>query len=364
MSRSLMITGGAGFIGTNFTWFWARRHANDSIVVVDALTYAGCAANISGLIESGSVTLATVDIRNEGEISRLIDAHAIDTVVHFAAESHVDRSIDGPANCVSTNVVGTQVLLDCARRAWSRRAGGQASCRFHHVSTDEVYGSLELDSPRFSETTAYAPRSPYSASKAASDHLVRAYGNTYGLPWTISNCSNNYGPYQYPEKLIPQSLALMLLGRPVPIYGTGRNVRDWLHVDDHCLALESILLGDRIGETFNIGGDAERTNIEIVTQLADLLDRAIDGNEALRKRYSECPATAGANCRSLIEFVRDRPGHDLRYAVDTAKILGALGFRPTVQLDTGLARTLQWYLENHDWWTSRLPAASQTPKQS
>ena len=232
------------------------------------------------------------------------------------------------------------------------------------MSTDEVYGSLDLDSPRFTETTAYAPRSPYSASKAASDHLVRAYGNTYGLPWSISNCSNNYGPYQYPEKLIPQSLAFTLLGRPVPVYGTGRNVRDWLHVDDHCLALESILLSDQVGETFNIGGEAERTNIEIVAQLADLLDSAFDANEALRNRYRECPATVGEKCRALIEFVQDRPGHDLRYSVDTTKIAGALGFRPTVQLDAGLARTLQWYLGNHDWWFSRLPAASQTPRHS
>ncbi len=321
MSRSLMITGGAGFIGTNFTWFWAARHAGDSIVVVDALTYAGSAANIRGLLDSGRVTLAAADIRNESEIARLFDAHAIDTVVHFAAESHVDRSIDGPANCVSTNVVGTQVLLDCARRAWSRRAGGQASCRFHHVSTDEVYGSLDLDSPRFTETTAYAPRSPYSASKAASDHLVRAYGNTYGLPWSISNCSNNYGPYQYPEKLIPQSLAFMLLGRPVPVYGTGRNVRDWLHVDDHCLALESILLSDQVGETFNIGGEAERTNIEIVAQLAGPAGQCVRRERSASKSlqgmsrnsrrevpssHRICPGSSRARPALLCRYYQDR----------------------------------------------------------
>jgi dTDP-glucose 4,6-dehydratase len=355
-----MITGGAGFIGANFTAYWARRHPDDSIVVVDALTYAGSVDNIRGLLDSGAITLAQVDIRDEPKIASLFKAHDFDTVVHFAAESHVDRSIDGPAQCISTNVIGTQVLLDCARRAWSKGTSGESRRRFHHVSTDEVYGSLEFDSPRFTETTAYSPRSPYSASKAASDHLVRAYGNTYGLPWSISNCSNNYGPYQYPEKLIPQSLARMLLGKPVPVYGNGQNVRDWLHVDDHCVALESILLSDHLGETFNIGGDAERANLEIVTHLAQLVDEAVLADATLQRRYKVCPAANGRQCRTLIEFVQDRPGHDLRYSVDTAKISQALGFRPTIDLDNGLASTLQWYIRNHDWWYSRLPHPTQT----
>jgi dTDP-glucose 4,6-dehydratase len=353
MPQSIMITGGAGFIGANFTWFWAERHPEDAIVVVDVLTYAGSADNIRRLLDTGKIVLERVDIRNEREIARLFEAHGIDTVVHFAAESHVDRSIDGPMDCVSTNVIGTQVLLDCARRAWT---GNPGRYRFHHVSTDEVYGSLGFDSPRFTETTPYAPRSPYSASKAASDHLVRAYGNTYGLPWSISNCSNNYGPYQYPEKLIPLALANMLLGKRVPVYGNGRNVRDWLYVHDHCRALETILLSDCLGETFNIGGDAERANIDIVTQLAKLVDEAIQGDDALRQRYKYCPAATGGRCASLVEFVRDRPGHDLRYANDTRKITQTLGFEPAVDLDRGLAKTLQWYLEHDDWWHHRLLA--------
>jgi len=352
MPRTLLITGGAGFIGTNFTWFWAEQHPEDTLVVVDALTYAGSAENIRELLEQGKVTLAHADIRDQGEISRLFRVHDIDTVVHFAAESHVDRSIDGPAECVSTNVTGTLVLLDCARHAWASQRPGQH--RFHHVSTDEVYGSLDFDSPRFTETTAYAPRSPYSASKAASDHLVRAYGNTYGLPWSISNCSNNYGPYQYPEKLIPLALANMLLGLRVPVYGNGRNVRDWLHVRDHCRALETILVSGSFGDTFNVGGDAERANIDIVNYLAQLVDEAVRSDASLRERYGNCPAAKGGRCASLIEFVRDRPGHDLRYANDTGKIAQALGFKPAVGLEDGLATTLQWYLEHHDWWHRRL----------
>jgi len=354
MSRSLLITGGAGFIGANFTWFWAERHPEDRIVVVDALTYAGSTDNIRGLLDSGKVVLAHTDIRDQQEITRLFQVHDIDTVVHFAAESHVDRSIDGPAECVSTNVVGTRVLLDSARRTWNPGGTPAKRYRFHHVSTDEVYGSLDLDSTRFTETTPYAPRSPYSASKAASDHLVRAYGNTYGLPWSISNCSNNYGPYQYPEKLIPLALANMLLGTRVPVYGSGRNVRDWLHVHDHCRALEAILLSDSFGETFNVGGDAERANIDLVTQLAQLVDEAVHADSSLRQRYRSCPAATGGRCGSLIEFVRDRPGHDLRYANDTGKISQILGFKPAIDLETGLATTLQWYLQHSDWWQRRL----------
>lgn len=352
MPRSLLITGGAGFIGTNFTWFWAERHPHDKLVVADALTYAGSSDNIRGLVDRGKVSLSLTDIRDQEAILRLFQVHEIDTVVHFAAESHVDRSIDGPAECVSTNVIGTRVLLDCARQAWAGHKLG--SCRFHHVSTDEVYGSLDFDAPRFTEDTPYAPRSPYSASKAASDHLVRAYGNTYGLPWSISNCSNNYGPYQYPEKLIPLALASMLLGLCVPVYGNGHNVRDWLYVHDHCRALETILLSDSFGETFNVGGNAERANIDIVNHLGQLVDEAVQTDASLRGRYSNCPAATGGRCASLIKFVRDRPGHDLRYATDTRKIAKVLGFKPAVGLEDGLAETLNWYLGHHDWWDRRL----------
>jgi dTDP-glucose 4,6-dehydratase len=354
MRRSLMITGGAGVIGASFTWFWAHHHPEDAIVVVDSLTYAGSADNIRGLLDENKVALQQVDIRDEGEIAGVFRAYAVDTVVHFAAESHVDRSIDGPRECVSTNVIGTQVLLDCARRAWASETQNPERHRFHHVSTDEVYGSLGFDSTRFTETTPYAPRSPYSASKAASDHLVRAYGNTYGLPWSISNCSNNYGPYQYPEKLIPLAIVNMLLGRPVGVYGNGRNVRDWLHVHDHCRALEAILLSGPLGETFNIAGEAERANIDLVTQLAELVDKAFRADDELCRRYARCPAATGGHCSTLIGFVRDRPGHDLRYANDTRKIAQMLGFVPSVDLERGLAETLRWYMGHHQWWYSRL----------
>ncbi len=327
MPRSLMITGGAGFIGANFTWFWAERHPEDAIIVVDVLTYAGSADNIRGLLDTGKVVLAQADIRNEREIARLFEAHGIDTVVHFAAESHVDRSIDGPMECVSTNVIGTQVLLDCARRAWTGGSDNPGRYRFHHVSTDEVYGSLGFDSPRFTETTSYAPRSPYSASKAASDHLVRAYGNTYGLPWSISNCSNNYGPYQYPEKLIPLALANMLLGKRVPVYGNGRNVRDWLHVHDHCRALEAILLSGCLGETFNIGGDAERANIDIVTHLAQLVDEAIQADDALRAALQGLPRGHGWPLQHLDRVRARSPGPRSAVCKRHAQDCADAGFR-------------------------------------
>jgi dTDP-glucose 4,6-dehydratase len=277
----------------------------------------------------------------------------IDTIVHFAAESHVDRSIADPSAFVSTNVLGTHVLLDAARRVWKRGEGWQGGVRFHHVSTDEVYGSLAPTDPPFTETTPYAPSSPYAASKAASDHLVRAYAHTYGLPCSISNCSNNYGPFQFPEKLIPLVIVNALHGRPLPIYGDGLQVRDWLYVEDHCVAIDRILSAPVAGRTFNVGGRAEHVNIDIVRRLAGLIDRRVGESPELAARFPDCPAsTAGGRCADLITQVRDRPGHDRRYAIDPTTIAGDLGFEPRETLDTGLARTVDWYLANEPWWRS------------
>jgi len=328
---NLLVTGGAGFIGTNFVHYWRQHHASDSIVVLDALTYAGNRANLAGLDD---VAFEHGDIRDTALVERLLGDHAIDTIVHFAAESHVDRSIHGPAAFVDTNVLGTLSLLTAARSVWL--AGSGRPHRFHHVSTDEVYGTLGPNDPAFSETTAYAPNSPYSASKAASDHLVRAWHHTYGLDTVTSNCSNNYGPYQFPEKLIPLFLINALHGRPLPIYGDGQQVRDWLHVEDHCRGIEACLKRGRVGETYNIGGNCEKTNIEVVQTLCAILDE-------LRPEAPHRPHAG------LISFVKDRPGHDRRYAINSGKISRELGWRPQESFESGLARTVRWYLEHPDW---------------
>jgi dTDP-glucose 4,6-dehydratase len=276
--------------------------------------------------------------------------HAVDTIVHFAAESHVDRSIVDPGAFVRTNVVGTQVLLDAARRAWKTDSGWRSGVRFHHVSTDEVYGSLGPGDPPFNERTPYSPNSPYAASKAASDHLVRAYHHTYGLPVTLSNCSNNYGPYQFPEKLIPLMIVNALVGKALPVYGDGRQVRDWLFVEDHCVAIDQIIHADDVGCTFNVGGRAEHENVHIIGQLCALIDARFADDATLSRRFPDCPAGQGRSCRDLITHVRDRPGHDRRYAIDPTLIATRLGFEPRETLRTGLARTVDWYLQNEPWW--------------
>lgn len=348
--RRLLITGGAGFIGGNFVHYWANTYPNDAVVVLDALTYAGNKETIGSLIESKRIAFVEGDIGDAGAVGALLATHAVDTIVHFAAESHVDRSIADPAAFIRSNVVGTGVLLDCAKAAWRRDGEWAANVRFHHVSTDEVYGSLGPTDPPFTENTPYAPNSPYAASKAGADHLVRAYVHTYGLPATISNCSNNYGPYHFPEKLIPLLIVNTLLGKDLPVYGDGRQVRDWLFVRDHCVAIDKILSAPVTGRTFNIGGKAEHENIAIIRNICNLLDQRFAGDVALRERFPACPASRGERCDTLIRFVADRPGHDRRYAIDPQRIEQELGFEPAESLETGLMRTVAWYLENELWW--------------
>lgn len=343
---SLLVTGGAGFIGSNFVRFARKEHPHDAVVVLDALTYAGNRANLEGI---ANVHFVEGDIRDYDLVARLLKDHAIDTVVHFAAESHVDRSIHGPDAFIDTNVVGTHTLLKAAKAIWLDTGSGQPH-RFHHVSTDEVYGSLGPDDPPFIETTAYAPNSPYSASKAASDHLVRAYHHTYGLQVTTSNCSNNYGPYHYPEKLIPLFIINAIDGRALPIYGDGMNVRDWLYVEDHCRGIDLILRKGRAGEVYNVGGGEELPNMVVIDTLCSAVDMAFARNPGLAARFPHAPAAKGKPTASLKTFVTDRPGHDRRYAIDETKIRTELGYAPAGKFEENFAATLQWFIDHEGWW--------------
>ena len=333
---TVLVTGGCGFIGCNFVRNLLKIENTLRIVNLDKLTYAGNLSNLSGLETQPRYSFVQGDICDAPLVKALFDEENIEIVVHFAAESHVDRSILGPGDFVQTNVVGTFTLLEASREAWLKPARDVSRCRFLHVSTDEVYGSLG-DTGYFTETTAYTPRSPYSASKAASDHLASAYFHTYGLPVVITNCSNNYGPYQFPEKLIPLIINNALNGKELPVYGDGKNVRDWLFVEDHCMALLTVLKEGTLGETYNIGGDNEMQNIEIVSSICDILD------EMAGLLPNGLPRT------DLIRFVQDRPGHDRRYAIDAAKIRGELGWVPHVAFQEGIRRTISWYLENDAW---------------
>lgn len=332
--KRLLVTGGAGFIGSNFVRHWWPKA--EKLVVLDALTYAGNRANLADLEPQADFSLVEGDIGNGELVARLLEENQIDAIAHFAAESHVDRSILGPAAFIQTNVVGTFTLLEAFRQYWENQ-GKPEPFRFLHVSTDEVFGSLGPTDPAFSETTPYAPNSPYSASKAGSDHLVRAYFHTYGLPTLMTNCSNNYGPYQFPEKLIPLMCVNILLGKPLPVYGDGQNVRDWLHVEDHCEAIATVLQHAAPGATYNIGGNNQVKNIDIVNQLCNLMDELA----------SDLPVTPASK---LITFVKDRPGHDRRYAMDSSKIQHDLGWQPKYDFETGLKQTVQWYLSHQDWW--------------
>jgi len=351
---NLLVTGGAGFIGANFVHHWSAHHPGDSVVVLDALTYAGNPANLNGL---NSVELIEGDICDTDLLERLIADRGIDTIVHFAAESHVDRSITGPDAFVTTNVIGTHSLLKAAKSQWLDKGSGRPH-RFHHVSTDEVYGSLALDDPAFSEATPYAPNSPYSASKAGSDHLVRAYHHTFGLQTTTTNCSNNYGPFQFPEKLIPLFLLNCLYGRPLPIYGDGQNRRDWLHVGDHCLGIELALLRGVPGETYNIGGGEELPNMAVIDQICATVDTAFARDPALADRFPDAPAGRGGSSAELKTFVEDRKGHDRRYAIDDRKIRAELGYAPVRDFGRGFSETLQWYLNHESWWLPLLERKS------
>ncbi|GAP65019.1 dTDP-glucose 4,6-dehydratase RfbB [Mizugakiibacter sediminis] len=333
--KTLLVTGGAGFIGGNFVLDVLAR-GGCRVVNLDKLTYAGNPDTLATLEGRTDHVFVHGDIGDAALVRRLLEQHRPDAIVNFAAESHVDRSIDGPAAFVQTNVVGTLALLECARDYWrALPAERQAGFRFLHVSTDEVYGSLG-PTGKFTETTAYAPNSPYSASKAASDHLVRAFHHTYGLPTLTTNCSNNYGPYQFPEKLIPLTIQKALAGEPLPVYGDGRNVRDWLYVGDHCAAILRVLEAGRVGETYNVGGDAERENIQVVKTICALLDE-------------RRPLAGGRRHESLITYVKDRPGHDRRYAIDASKLQRELGWRPTQSFESGIARTVDWYLAHQAW---------------
>ena len=332
----ILVTGGAGFIGANFVLDWLSDPQADGVVNVDKLTYAANLKTLAPLESDERHVFSHTDICDREALDQLLAKHTPRAVVHFAAESHVDRSIHGPADFIQTNIVGTFTLLEAVRAYWSALEGeARETFRFLHVSTDEVFGSLGASDPQFSEVTAYAPNSPYSASKAASDHLVRAYHHTYGLPVVTTNCSNNYGPYHFPEKLIPLVISNALAGKPLPIYGDGQNVRDWLYVRDHCAAIRTVLASGRLGETYNVGGWNEKTNLEVVHTICDLLDELK-------------PRTPGSY-REQITFVKDRPGHDRRYAIDARKLESELGWRPKETFETGLRKTVQWYLDNQAW---------------
>lgn len=330
----ILVTGGAGFIGANFVLDWVAIGASP-IVNLDKLTYAGNLGNLASLKDDARHIFVKGDISDRNLVARLLEQHQPEAIVHFAAESHVDRSIHGPAEFVQTNVVGTFGLLEETRAYWSQlMEPAKNRFRFLHVSTDEVYGSLGREDPAFTETTPYAPNSPYAASKAGSDHLVRAYHHTYGLPTITTNCSNNYGPLQFPEKLIPLMILNATQGKPLPVYGDGLNVRDWLYVGDHCAAIRRVLQKGRVGETYNIGGNSEKTNLEVVKTVCALLDEL---------RPDSAPHS------KLISHVKDRPGHDRRYAIDATKINTELGWKPAERFETGLRKTVQWYFEHMDW---------------
>lgn len=331
----ILVTGGAGFIGSAVVRLAIGRGLK--VVNVDALTYAACLENIASVADSPNYAFEHADIRDREALNRIFAEHRPDVVMHLAAESHVDRSIDGPGEFMETNILGTFNMLEAARKYWVEQ-GEPTDFRFHHISTDEVYGSLPADPEvQFTEDTPYDPRSPYSASKASSDHLVRAWAETYRLPVLVTNCSNNYGPYHFPEKLIPVVTINALHGKPLPIYGDGSNVRDWLYVEDHADALLRVLEKGAVGRTYNIGGENECSNLALVTTICGILDR-------LRPREDGCPYA------DLITFVEDRPGHDARYAIDPSRIREELGWRPSVTIEQGLERTVRWYLDNEDWW--------------
>ena len=330
----ILVTGGAGFIGSNFVLDWIATEGTP-VVNLDKLTYAGNPANLAALKDDARHIFAQGDINDRALVAKLLQQHRPRAIVHFAAESHVDRSIHGPGEFVQTNVVGTFSLLEETRAYWSALdAEARKNFRFLHVSTDEVYGSLGMDDPAFCETTPYAPNSPYAASKAGSDHLVRAYHHTYGLPTVTTNCSNNYGPLQFPEKLIPLVILNALNGKPLPIYGDGKNVRDWLYVGDHCTGIRTALNKGQPGETYNIGGNSEKTNLEVVHAICDILDKL---------------HTQGAPHSKLITFVKDRPGHDRRYAIDARKINSELHWQPQEQFESGMQKTVEWYINNMTW---------------
>jgi dTDP-glucose 4,6-dehydratase len=358
--KNILVTGGAGFIGANFVHYWLANNPQDNVLVLDALTYAGNKANLHPVIEHPNFTFVKGDICDTELVEKLLKEHKLDTIVHFAAESHVDRSITGPDAFIETNILGTYSLLKAAKKVWidEPTAEGKSPIphRFHHVSTDEVYGTLSATDPAFTEETAYAPNSPYSASKAASDHLVRAYHHTYGLEVTTSNCSNNYGPYHFPEKLIPLIITNILFNKPLPVYGDGQQIRDWLYVTDHARGIELVLNNGRIGENYNIGGNNEWANIDIVNVVCKLMNEAFTNNAELAARFPQAELAMLGNSEALITYVTDRAGHDRRYAIDATKTNNELGYQPVESFETGIKKTVEWYLGNENWWSNLLEA--------
>lgn len=347
--KSLLVTGGAGFIGANFVYYWLKEHPNDRVVVLDALTYAGNKATLDQALEQPNCVFQQGGICDQALIESLMREHSVDTIVNFAAESHVDRSISGPDVFIETNIVGTYTLLKVAKKLWLDE-GLCETHRFHHVSTDEVFGSLSPSDPAFTETTAYDPRSPYSASKASSDHLVNAYHHTYGLQTTISNCSNNYGPYHFPEKLIPLIITNILHDKALPVYGDGKQIRDWLYVEDHCYGIDLVLQKGQLGESYNIGGHNEWMNIDIVHLICELMNEAFKADPGLKDKYPQAGKVASGQAKDLITHVTDRLGHDRRYAIDAKKTRAELGYDPRESFETGIRKTVTWYLENDAWW--------------
>ncbi len=356
--KTLLVTGGAGFIGSNFVLYWLETHPQDKVIVLDALTYAGNRANLISVEENENFSFVQGNICDTPLIENIINEFNIVTIVHFAAESHVDRSIDGPDAFIETNIIGTHSLLKAAKKLWidQPKAKGEAPLahRFHHVSTDEVYGDLGPQDPAFTEETQYAPSSPYSASKAASDHLVRAYHHTYGLEVTTSNCSNNYGPYHFPEKLIPLVLTNILFNKDLPIYGNGKQIRDWLYVTDHARGIDLVLQKGRLGECYNIGGINEWANIDIVNLICELMNEQFSNNPDLADKYPLAIKALEGRSQDLITYVTDRAGHDQRYSINPTKSNDELGYQPVESFETGIRKTVAWYLDKQEWWTPLL----------
>lgn len=358
--NKLLITGGAGFIGANFVRYWLKHHPDDFVIVLDKLTYAGHLSNLEGMDQYKNFIFIKGEINDYGLVSDIFYKYQINKIINFAAESHVDRSIDNPNIFIETNVMGTLHLLNAAKHFWIETTKSNDH-RFHHISTDEVFGSLGLKDLPFSETHSYRPNSPYSASKASADHLVRAYHHTYGLNTTISHCSNNYGPYHLPEKFIPLSLLRIFRGENIPVYGDGKQIRDWLHVFDHCRGIQTILEKGRPGENYNIGGyDGEITNVELIHQICELVDEIFISHPNYIKKYPFSAPAQKKRSASLIKHVIDRPGHDRRYAIDSQKIQKELGFTFETPLSKGLEQTIYWYLENDAWWKTVLKEADLT----
>ncbi|PCK09371.1 MAG: dTDP-glucose 4,6-dehydratase [Alteromonadaceae bacterium] len=359
MSKVLLVTGAAGFIGANFVLYWMEKYPEDKVIALDALTYAGNRANLAAVEDNTNFTFAHVNILDEPVIEALLKDHNVDTIVHFAAESHVDRSITEPDAFLETNIIGTHSLLKAARQVWIEKGLHPSDHRFHHVSTDEVYGTLSPTDPAFSETTPYAPNSPYAASKAASDHLVRSYHHTYGLQVSTSNCSNNYGPYHFPEKLIPLVITNILFNKALPIYGDGQQIRDWLYVEDHARGIDLVLEKGVVGETYNIGGINEWANIDIVKLICKLVDEYFANETELVQRFAKATAAIAGQSESLITYVKDRPGHDRRYAIDPTKANDILGYQPQESFETGIRKTIAWYLNNEQWWQAVMDGSYQ-----